>query len=406
MIEVYSPALDRTVQIDRFIGHIQGNGPGPVIVFFAGIHGNEPAGIFALHQVLNELRDNATPLGGTMYALAGNLWALQHGERFHREDLNRIWTRERIAAILDSEWEEYPGEETREQAELLHSIQEIISNEQGPFYFIDLHTTSSRTVPFITVNDSLLNRRFTSQYPLPVILGIEEYLTGPLLSYLNELGYVSFGFEGGSHDDPGAIRLTRAFIYHSMQLAGIIDNTALRDENPPGYQLKKAGGSIAGMYEITHRHVILPGDSFTMHPGFRNFQKVHRGEPLAVYNEAEVAAPAATRLFMPLYQRQGEDGFFLVRHIPAFFLWLSARLRSLRADRLLRVLPGVRSSDDNDGILIVDLNIARFFTKPFLHLLGYRVREHKPTHLIVRNREAASRYREYTGEKWWSDTTS
>ena len=35
--------------------------------------------------------------------------------------------------------------------------------------------------------------------------GIEEYLNGPLLSYINELGYVAFGFEGGQHDDISAI---------------------------------------------------------------------------------------------------------------------------------------------------------------------------------------------------------
>ena len=34
----------------RIIGHIKGRQPGPTLVFFGGIHGNEPSGIFALYS--------------------------------------------------------------------------------------------------------------------------------------------------------------------------------------------------------------------------------------------------------------------------------------------------------------------------------------------------------------------
>ena len=98
------------------------------------------------------------------------------------------------------------NEDEIELAELFALIQEIIQNQSGPLYFFDLHTTSSQSIPFIPVNDSLINRAFAQQYPLPLILGIEEYIEGPVLSYINELGFVSFGFEGGQHTDPISVK--------------------------------------------------------------------------------------------------------------------------------------------------------------------------------------------------------
>lgn len=47
------------------------------------------------------------------------------------------------------------------------------------------------------VNDSFLNCIYIKNYLLFIVLGIEEYLEGFLLNYINELGYVVFGFEGG-----------------------------------------------------------------------------------------------------------------------------------------------------------------------------------------------------------------
>lgn len=73
-------------------------------------------------------------------------------------------------------------------------LEDIINSNFGPFYFIDFHTTLSKTLPFITINDVVIDRKFSKFFLVPIALGIEEYLNGPLLSYINELGYVSLGF--------------------------------------------------------------------------------------------------------------------------------------------------------------------------------------------------------------------
>ena len=66
-----------------------------------------------------------------------------------------------------------------------------------------------------------------------------------------------------------------------------------------------------------------------MEPGFRNFDPVRRAQILATDRDGEITAPESGLIMMPLYQKQGNDGFFIVRPVARFWLWLSALLRNL-----------------------------------------------------------------------------
>ena len=61
MTTVHSKALNQSIQVDRIIGHVDGKKPGPTLIFFGGIHGNEPSGVFALQQAITKIgKDNLT----------------------------------------------------------------------------------------------------------------------------------------------------------------------------------------------------------------------------------------------------------------------------------------------------------------------------------------------------------
>lgn len=398
LIEVNSPVAIEPIQIDRIIARLYGKKRGPCIIFFAGIHGNEPSGVFAFQKVLQSLEKEEIQINGSIIGISGNLWALQRSKRFHTTDLNRLWTKEQVAALQGIT--EPESEDQRQQLEIYDTLQSIIRHESGPFYFFDLHTTSSDTVPFITVNDSLLNRRFTRQYPVPLVLGIEEYLDGPLLSYINELGYVSFGFEGGQHDDPNAVANHVAFIYLSLVFSGVLEPGDL-----PYHQyyehLSQQSLSLRSFFEIYDRHQIMPDDRFVMKPGFTNFQRVSKGDQLASSNGQTLTAKTNTMLFMPLYQSQGDDGYFLIRPIPRFFLWLSAALRKCKLDRIFPLLPGVYWLSEEKDLMQVDLRIARFVARKIFHLFGYRSKQYDTNHLIIANREARSRTPDYKDQEWF-----
>lgn len=89
MTLVHNIAWDETIRVDRIIDHIKGIKSGPTVVFFGGIHGNETAGVFALKAVFNEIRTKKIGISGEVYAISGNLGALESKQRFQDEDLNR-----------------------------------------------------------------------------------------------------------------------------------------------------------------------------------------------------------------------------------------------------------------------------------------------------------------------------
>lgn len=50
-----------------------------------------------------------------------------------------------------------------------------------------------------------------------------------------------------------------------------------------------------------------------MQEGYDNFQRIKAGELLAFNDKGPIVSPYDGHVFMPLYQEEGEDGFFIVR---------------------------------------------------------------------------------------------
>ncbi len=369
--------------------------------FFGGIHGNEAAGIFALKKVFEKI--NQQDVNGSFFGITGNLKALKKGKRFINTDLNRIWTEENLHLIKHSA---ILNIEEQEQYEIYEILREIIKSNKPPYYFIDLHTTSGNTLPFITINDALINRKFSKQFPVPVVLGIEEYLNGPLLSYINTLGYVSLGFESGQHEKKDAITNSIAFIYLSLVAAGI-----LKKENVTEYQyyfneLKLYARNINDMFEVIYLYQLTNGENFKMQPNFESFQNIDKGTLLAQRNGESIISQQNARIFMPLYQDKGKEGFFLIKKINPFFLRLSVVLRRIKADNLLVFLPGISWQNKNKSTILVNLKIARYLAKSIFHLLGYRNKQIDETHLRLYNRERVSKLDLYKNLKWYKNNAS
>jgi len=398
MGRIYNQVIEDELEVGRVIGELRGDGPGPTLVFIGGMHGNEASGVFALNTVIEHLKKKKLPIKGSIHALSGNLTALEQSKRFHQHDLNRLWTKDKIRLIENGT--DNLHQDQLEQKELLDKLKEIIANEHPPFYFLDLHTTSSLTVPFMLINDTIFNRRFADKFPIPVIHGIEEFLHGAILSYINELGYNAAGFEAGAHDDPEAIENHISFIYMVMVNTGCVKEGQVEDYQYWYQRLESIPADTLHIYEIRHRHQIKPKEDFKMKAFYFNFQRVFKGEKLALSNGIEVRSPINGRIFMPKYQLQGDDGFFIVVRASKFFMYFSKLVRQWRLDKLLPILPGIRRDKHHKGTLYVNLNIARFFAKEIFHLLGYRSRQVDKTHLIIKNQEICARKEDYLTAPW------
>lgn len=399
--KIYSKALDQEIDVGRIIGHIKGQKPGPTVVFLGSIHGNEPSGLFALHQVYNELLVSAYEFNGTFVAISGHHWALRHQLRYHKYDLNRLWTSEAIAKLRGGAFSEAEmSEDIAQQKEIFQCLQELFATSEGPYYFFDLHTTSSATEPFITINDTLINRKFASLYPVPTILGIEEYLDGPLLSYINELGYIAIGFEAGQNDELSSFENHKSFIYLSLANTGVIDKQAFDDYGKHLGIIGKSSVDMRDIFEIRVQYKIKDDEAFTMNPGYVNFQLLKKHEHLATNQKGKINATMQGRIFMPLYQDQGDDGYFIIRKIPTFLLRLSASLRTWRSHKFLIWLPGIKWYDKQRHALIVNTRVARFLTKQVFHLLGYRSRKQNEKSIIMTQREYNSKTEDYASAPW------
>ncbi len=345
---------------------------GPVFVFVGGMHGNEPAGVFALQELLAELLREQLPLRGRLVAFAGNLEALRRGARYLDADLNRLWSR----AVLAMPHDVGPAAHERATRDaLLEEIEREIEGATEPVIFLDLHSTSASGSPFSIIGDTLQNRRIAFAFPVPVILGLEENVDGALLGYFGERGHIAVGFEGGQHDDEQTRANQLAAAWITLVEAGGLVQSETPQARHSFERLRIAGRGLPGVVEMRYRHHVTRRESFVMRPGFTNFDRVEAGEVLATDRGSEIRAAEPGLVLLPLYQGQGEDGFFLGREVRRFWLRLSRGLRALRVGALLPYLPGVHRVADEPGVLEVDRRVALVWVVEVFHLLGFRRRQ-------------------------------
>lgn len=300
------------------IGIHRGDRNGPLLVCVAGMHGNEPAGVEALRRVLDELeREDAPVVSGVFVALAGNVGALQDAVRYRDRDLNRQWTDPRTSEVRGSDDAGLPlGPEGREQRNLLRLLERSLEEDRrGPAYLVDLHTTSGESPPFAIVGRREACRRFAGTFPIPRVRGLERYLPGMLSDWACRRGFASVTAEAGQHVHPSSVARHRAIVWSGLAGAGLVD-----DGSEPVRRAHRvlidASDGVPRRLHVRYRHAISPANGFRMKPGRKNFDPVQAGEVLAEDREGDVTAPESGRIFLPLYQELGSDGFFLVREDP------------------------------------------------------------------------------------------
>ncbi len=370
----------------RVVGRVQGSSPGPSLIVMSGIHGNEPAGVKAGKRVVRRLQSLQGALRGEAIFVAGNLRALKDGCRFVHHDLNRIWTLDEVQLLETVPPNDGESVEHTQQREVLQLIRESIDTARGPIFFMDLHTSSADGPPFVTVGDTLRNRRFARRMPLPLILGLEEQVDGALLEYLNNFGIITMGVEAGRHDAPESVDYHEAVIWLALAAAGLISEDAVPDLARLRKLLTDAARGAPRVVEVRRRHAITAKDAFAMNPGFANFQAVSEGDEVARDIRGPVEAPETGLILLPLYQGQGDDGFFIAREVKMFWLKVSALLRKLRLSATMAILPGVRRHSEDDDVLIVDTSVARLYPLEIFHLFGFRKLRRNGTKLVVSRR--------------------
>ncbi|HMQ48974.1 MAG TPA: succinylglutamate desuccinylase/aspartoacylase family protein [Saprospiraceae bacterium] len=304
----------------RLIGRFRGTEPGPLLICFGGVHGNEAAGILALETLFHLLdREPLVNPGflfhGELLALKGNLQALQVQQRFIARDLNRMWTKSQVEAVKKTPEAELHNE-ALELKQLIATIEEDIEQCQPEkLVLLDLHTTAAFGGIFAIPSDEPESLEIAKSLHAPVVRGMMRGLQGTSLHYFNTENFgmptTAVCFEAGQHQEELSVQRALAAIINCMRSIGCVRPEDV--ENRHDELLIRFSAHLPKVCDLVYRHPIAPDDAFKMQPGYQNFQAIQRGELLAHDRHGPIYAPEDGYILMPLYQAQGEDGFFLLK---------------------------------------------------------------------------------------------
>lgn len=290
----------------RIIGKYSANKQGPLLFVTAAVHGNEPSGVTALQRVFAELEKTKPEISGTLLGILGNKEALDKNRRYVDEDLNRTWTKENV------EKGKTDTSEKREMHEIIDLLEKYPEKDFSKRYFLDCHTTSSDSLPYISVQEVNDNDQWAHIFPTYIVRGFSDIVDGAIDQYLSRIGITGFVFEAGQHEKKSSVENHEAMIWLALSEACDLDLEKIScypgcvnrlKEDTPGQKT----------FKIIYRHGLEKEDDFTMEPGYKNFQKIEKGELLARQNGKDIKSEWDARIFMPLYQSQGNDGFFVIK---------------------------------------------------------------------------------------------
>lgn len=308
--------------MERVVTKYYGQERGPMLILIGAMHGNEPAGLKAIDLMgkMLEVEPITNPdfnYKGMMIGLVGNLKALRLGQRFIHRDLNRCWTKENIDLIRNTPIDQL-SDERKEIKEILALIDDEIDHYQPDrIVVLDLHTTSSFGGIFSLATDDPESLRIAVELEVPVVTGMLKGIKGTSLHFFNSenmgIDTTAVVFESGQHQEPLSVNRAIAAITNCMKIIGSIDPGVV--ENQHAHLLRTYSRNLPEVTRLVMSHPLRPQDGFEMQPDYNNFQVVKEGELLALDHSGPIHAPADGRILMPLYQKQGEDGFFLVEEV-------------------------------------------------------------------------------------------
>ncbi len=311
--------------LKRIIGQYTGEEKGPLLIVLGGMHGNEPAGVKAIDLMfkmldIEPITNPEFKFHGRILGIRGNLRAMKKKKRFIVKDLNRQWTPENIERIKTAPIEDLDSEDL-EMKEILEVIEHQISTyKPDKMVLLDLHTTTAFGGIFTICTDDTESIRIAIELHAPVIKGMLKGIEGTTLHYFNSDNFepetVAVCFESGQHIEDLSVNRAIAALTNCMRTIGCIEAEYV--ENRHDTLLIEYSKGLPLIAQLITVKRVSPEDDFKMMPNFNNFQKVKKGELLAKDKNGEIYAPEDGLILMPLYQKLGDDGFFLIKTIVAF----------------------------------------------------------------------------------------
>lgn len=311
---------------NRILGERTGSAHGPLLVVFAQIHGNEPAGYLAVQELFDDIdqeyvKNPNFDFKGKILALRGNVKAAEKGVRYLKKDLNRSWLPQNIERIFATTDESELDAEDLEIKGNLEVIHHYIDNYKPTrVVVLDLHTTTAHGGIFTIPATDPESRRIALNLHAPVLHGFLEGLHGTTLHYFKNENFpnidiTSVCFEAGQHEDAVShINAVSAIINCFRTIGGFYEEDI---EVRHDLLLQRHANGLPREAKLVYVHSIAPNENFKMREDkvYLNFDRIKKGELLATNIDGDILAPYSGLILMPLYQQQGDDGFFIIQEI-------------------------------------------------------------------------------------------
>lgn len=260
-----------------------GRRPGKSVAIFAGIHGNELAGVRALKRAIKEVELEA----GTAYFVIANPLAVRRRTRMITKNLNRCFYETNKGTI----WED---KRARQLMKLLDRCDALL----------DLHGyNGEEDSPFvITDNKGLVLARELDV--ASVLTGISDVANGGTDCYMASHQKIGLCLECGSNFYPDkyvplATRSIQTFLGHY----GLIKKVAIR---------RSKRQTVYRVDQVVKRQT----DNFSFDKDYVNFDKLETGREFAHDGETKFIAKENQYIIFPRSkQKVGEESFILINKL-------------------------------------------------------------------------------------------
>jgi len=169
------------------------------------IHGNEICGLVAVNELLQEgFFKHGFDTNTRVTILLGNPRAVMEDKRYIDTNLNRMF----ILHHCDQKQtmhEDEPYEQSR--------LEEIISEMHQCDSYLDIHSTSSPTLPFAIVAPGEKSEALAKKFPVKFILhNVLKVITGTSIDYVKQLNKPGVCVECGQHRSEDTIMVAKETI--------------------------------------------------------------------------------------------------------------------------------------------------------------------------------------------------
>jgi succinylglutamate desuccinylase len=240
--------------------------PGKTLAVFAGIHGNEKAGVHALQNIIPTIQIDS----GTVYFVFANPPAIEKDTRYINKNLNRLFSR-------DVRGDEYEVSRAHELMDILDQCDALL----------DLHSYNSPTGDPFAITEAN-GFEFVSKIDVPIVasgFGDMGYGTD---DYMYRNGKIGICLECGTsnnyeHFTPYAEKAVRQFLAHF----GVIEDV-ITSPSP-----------ITQTFVTVKKLIKKQTEQFSFSKDFKDFELLPTDSPFITDGDTEVYAEENEVILFP-----------------------------------------------------------------------------------------------------------